>query len=107
MRQQVLLPELSMDLQTTVTRETFPPSSKPRFWRANNLDGSKNLVDWQHFCGAIHQNYRDRPSNDQGRNGQSRLQHQTLYLPAHDRRRMTGLSYARRLIRLNTQLRSG
>jgi hypothetical protein len=26
--------------------------------------------------GAIHQNYRDRPSNDQDRNGQSRLQHQ-------------------------------
>ena len=57
--------------------------------------------------GAIHQNYRDRPSNDQDRNGKSRLQHQTLYLPAQDRRRMTGLSYARRLIRLNTQLRSG
>jgi Transposase domain (DUF772) len=41
--------------------------------------------------GAIHQNYRDRPSNDQDRNGQSRLQHQTIYLPAQDRRRMTGL----------------
>jgi hypothetical protein len=26
--------------------------------------------------GAIHQNYRDRPSNGQDRNGQSRLQHQ-------------------------------
>ena len=41
--------------------------------------------------GVIHQNYRDRPSNDQSRNGQSRLQHQTLYLPAQDCRRMTGL----------------
>jgi hypothetical protein len=30
--------------------------------------------------GAIHQNYRDRPSNGQDRNGPSRLQHQTLYL---------------------------
>jgi hypothetical protein len=40
---------------------------------------------------ALHQNYRDRPSNGQDRNGQSHLQHQTLYLPAQDRRRMTDL----------------
>jgi hypothetical protein len=46
--------------------------------------------------GAIHQNYRDRPSNDQDRNGQSRLQPPTLYLPAQDRHCMTGLGYARR-----------
>ena len=57
--------------------------------------------------GALYQNYRDRPSNDQDRNGQSRLQHQTFYLPAQDRHRMTGLCYARRPIRLITQSRSG
>ena len=52
--------------------------------------------------GAIYPNYRDRPSNDQDRNGQSRLQHQTLYLPARGRRRMTALCYAGRLFNLNT-----
>jgi hypothetical protein len=44
---------------------------------------------------------------DKTRNGQSRLQHQTPYLPAQGRHRMTGLCYARRPIRLITQLRSG
>ena len=53
--------------------------------------------------GAIHHDYRDRPSNDQDRNGQSRLQHQTLCLPAQDRLRMTRLCYARRPIRRNTK----
>ena len=33
--------------------------------------------------------------------------HQTLYLPVQDRRRMTGLYYARRPVRHITQLRSG
>jgi hypothetical protein len=41
------------------------------------------------------QNYRDRRSNDQVRNGQSRLQHQTLYLPAQPRHRLTGSWYAK------------
>ena len=41
--------------------------------------------------GVIHQNYRDRPSDDQDRNGQSRLQHQTPYLSVQDRHRMTRL----------------
>ena len=37
--------------------------------------------------GAIHQNYRDRPSDDQDRIGQSRLQHQSpcATSPSHDR----------------------
>ena len=39
--------------------------------------------------------------------GQSRLQHQTLHLPAQDRHRMTGWYYARRPIRHISQLRSG
>ena len=50
--------------------------------------------------GAVHQDYRDRPSDDQDRNGQPRLQHQTLNLPAQDRRRITGLRYGRRPMRL-------
>ena len=56
--------------------------------------------------GAVHQNHRDRPGNDQDRNGQSRLQHQTLYLPAQDRRRMRG-SVAQREPIGKRQLRSG
>ncbi len=49
---------------------------------------------------------RDRPSDDQDRNGQSRLQHQTPYLPAQPRHRMTDLCYAKRPTRLNTKFQS-
>ena len=56
--------------------------------------------------GVVRQNYRDRPSDDQDRNGQSRLQHQTPYLPAQLRHRLTDLSYEKRLTRLKTKFQS-
>ena len=62
--------------------------------RANNAKSKSARLSSMYSAskgsdGAIHQNYRDRPSNDQDRNGQSRLQHQTLYLPAQGRRHCT------------------
>ena len=57
--------------------------------------------------GAVHPNHRDRPSNVQDRNGQSRLQHQTIYLPAQDRRPHDRLVLRKATLRLITQLRSG
>ena len=55
--------------------------------------------------GFVHPHHRDRASDDEDRTGQSRLQHQTLALPAH-RRGMTDLCYAKRPTRRNTKFQS-